>query len=102
MVSQPLKATLPSTEELPCSDDTPVDNEDQNLLPNLLLFALTQLWAERLNWFFGVDMAVYHTTNEIAINPLRCTGWRGRPTGCRLVNPTGCRRSAWGLAGVGR
>lgn len=21
---------LPSTEELPCSDDTPVDNEDQN------------------------------------------------------------------------
>jgi len=43
MVSQPLKATLPSTEELPCSDDTPVDNEDQNLLPNLLLFALTLL-----------------------------------------------------------
>jgi len=62
MVSQPLKATLPSTEELPCSDDTPVDNEDQNLLPNLLLFALTLLWAERLDWFFGVDMAVYHTT----------------------------------------
>jgi Uma2 family endonuclease len=62
MVSQPLKAILPSTEELPCSDDTPVDNEDQNLLPNLLLFALTLLWAERMDWYFGVDMAVYHTT----------------------------------------
>ncbi len=70
MVSQPLKARLPSTEELPCSDDTPVDNvgqrpsrsEDQNLLPNLLLFALTLLWSERADWYFGVDMAVYHTT----------------------------------------
>jgi Uma2 family endonuclease len=62
MVAQPLKVTLPSTEELPCSDDTPVDNEDQNLLSNLLLFVLTSLWSERMDWFFGVDMAVYHTT----------------------------------------
>lgn len=62
MVSHPLDATLPSTAELPCSDDTPVDNEDQNLLPNLLLFLLTQLWSERMDWFFAVDMAIYHTT----------------------------------------
>ena len=60
MVSQPVR--LPSTTELPCSDDTPVDNEDQNLLPNLLLFVLTSLWAERRDWYFGVDMAIYHTT----------------------------------------
>jgi Uma2 family endonuclease len=53
---------LPSTEELPCSDDTPVDNEDQNLLPNLLLMLLTTLWSARMDWYFGVDMAVYHTT----------------------------------------
>ncbi len=39
-----------------------MDNEDQNLLPNLLLLLLTRLWSERLDWFFGVDMAVYHTT----------------------------------------
>jgi len=63
MVSQPLDITkLPTTDELPCSDDTPVDNEDQNLLPNLLLLALASLWAERMDWFFAVDMAVYHTT----------------------------------------
>ncbi|NET33842.1 MAG: hypothetical protein F6K19_17785 [Cyanothece sp. SIO1E1] len=62
MVSNPLNVTLPSTAELPCSDDTPVDNEDQNLLPNLLLFLLANLWSERMDWFFGVDMAVYHTT----------------------------------------
>jgi Uma2 family endonuclease len=53
---------LPSTADLPCSDDTPVDNEDQNFLPNLLLFVLTHLWSERMDWYFGVDMAVYHTT----------------------------------------
>lgn len=62
MISPSLRQSLPSTAELPCSDDTPVDNEDQNLLPNLLLLLLTSLWAERMDWFFGVDMAVYHTT----------------------------------------
>ncbi|MBF2046580.1 hypothetical protein HJG54_25785 [Leptolyngbya sp. NK1-12] len=55
---------LPSSEELPCSDDTPVDNEDQNLLPNVLLFLLNTIWAERMDWYFGVDMAVYHPTGE--------------------------------------
>ncbi|WP_366918633.1 Uma2 family endonuclease [Acaryochloris sp. IP29b_bin.148] len=62
MVTQPLYTNLPSTAELPCSDDTPVDNEDQNLLPNLLLFMLCNLWADRMDWYFGVDMAIYHTT----------------------------------------
>lgn len=62
MLSSELKATLPSTAELPCSDDIPVDNEDQNLLPNILLFLLQSLWQERMDWYFGVDMAIYHTT----------------------------------------
>jgi hypothetical protein len=39
-----------------------VDNEDQNLLPNLLLLLLIHLWSARMDWYFGVDMAVYHTT----------------------------------------
>lgn len=65
MVAQP-PARLPSTTELPCSDDTPVDNEEQNLLPNLLLFMLANLWADRMDWYFGVDMAIYHTTG---VNP---------------------------------
>jgi Uma2 family endonuclease len=62
MLSDNLKLTLPTTDELPCSDDTPVDNEDQNFLPNLLLFLLNSIWANRMDWFFGVDMGVYHTT----------------------------------------
>jgi Uma2 family endonuclease len=55
---------LPSTDELPDSDDTPVDNEDQNLLPNVLLFLLKAIWAERMDWYFAVDMGIYHTTGE--------------------------------------
>jgi Uma2 family endonuclease len=62
MLSDHLKIALPSTDELPCSDDTPVDNEDQNFLPNVLLFLLSLIWANRMDWYFGVDMAVYHTT----------------------------------------
>jgi len=66
MLSPEIKQVLPTTNELPCSDDTPVDNEDQNFLPNVLLFLLNLIWASRMDWFFGVDMAVYHTTG---VNP---------------------------------
>lgn len=53
---------LPTSDELPCSDDTPVDNEDQNFIPNFLLFLLETIWKNRNDWFFGVDMGVYHNT----------------------------------------
>lgn len=66
MMQPELQPALPTSDELPCSDDTPVDNEDQNLLPNVLLFLLASIWADRLDWYFGVDMAVYHTTG---VNP---------------------------------
>ncbi|MEN9224736.1 MAG: Uma2 family endonuclease [Thermostichus sp. DRC_bins_24] len=55
---------LPSSEELPCSDETPVDNEDQNWIPNLLLFLLEYIWKDRQDWYFGVDMGIYHTTGS--------------------------------------
>ena len=51
---------LPTAEELPDSDDTPVDNELQNLIPNLLLASLALIWPERMDWFFGVDMGIYY------------------------------------------
>ena len=59
-----LKLSLPTSAELPCSDDTPVDNEDQNFLPNFLLFLLSNIWRDRMDWYFGVDMGVYHTTGD--------------------------------------
>ncbi|MGA1285333.1 MAG: Uma2 family endonuclease, partial [Prochlorothrix sp.] len=61
---QPKHLPLPEPEELICSDDTPVDNEDQNLLPNLLLTTLLRIWADRFDWFFGVDMGIFHTTGD--------------------------------------
>jgi len=51
---------LPTSQELPCSDDTPVDNELQNLIPNLLLSILAFIWQERQDWFLGVDMGIYY------------------------------------------
>ncbi|MEO0808968.1 MAG: Uma2 family endonuclease, partial [Cyanobacteria bacterium J06643_4] len=70
MVAAPKKQLLPSTEDLPCSDDTPVDNEDQNLLPNLLLILLNHLWSDRMDWYFGADMAIYHTTGVSHLVPV--------------------------------
>lgn len=57
---------LPSSDELIDSDDIPVDNEDQNFVPNFLLFLLESIWKHREDWFFAVDMGVYHTTG---LNP---------------------------------
>ena len=62
MVSSDLQYTLPSSEELIDSDDFPVDNEDQNFIPNVLLFLLEYIWKQRQDWYFAVDMGVYHTT----------------------------------------
>jgi len=70
MVAAPKKQILPSTKDLPCSDDTPVDNEEQNLLPNLLLMLLSEIWVARMDWYFGVDMAVYHTTGVSHLVPV--------------------------------
>ena len=77
---------LPTAEQLPSSDETPVDNQLQNDIPNLLLSLLATIWAERGDWYFGVDMAVYYNPDEEAIVPdgflaigvQRDSGARGR------------------------
>jgi Uma2 family endonuclease len=58
-----LPYSLPSSDELVDSDDFPVDNEDQNFLPNVLLFLLEYIWKHRDDWYFGVDMGVFHETS---------------------------------------
>ena len=63
---------LPSSDELPDSDDTPVDHELQAIIPTMLRVILNWLWGSRLDWFFGVNMGVYHTTGKnprVAIVP---------------------------------
>jgi Uma2 family endonuclease len=63
------RACLPSSEELPDSDDTPVDNELQDLIPGLLKAMLAMAWPDRMDWFFGVDMGIYYDPDEPAIVP---------------------------------
>ncbi|MEB3293514.1 MAG: Uma2 family endonuclease [Synechococcales bacterium] len=85
----PFAEPLPSSDELPCSDDTPVDNEDQNFVPNLLLFLLEHYWKQRQDWFFAVDMGVYHTTGASPRIPIIPDGLlslgvaRRKPSGSR-------------------
>uniref|UniRef100_A0A1D9G7U2 Uncharacterized protein n=1 Tax=Moorena producens (strain JHB) TaxID=1454205 RepID=A0A1D9G7U2_MOOP1 len=61
---------LPSAEELPDSDDTPVDNELQILIPTLLRAVLSWLWSERQDWFLGVNMEVYFDTLPLHLLPV--------------------------------
>jgi Uma2 family endonuclease len=64
---------LLSSAELTDSDDTPVDNEDQNWLPNVLLMLLKNIWAERADCFFGADMGTYHTTGQVSCRLIICS-----------------------------
>ena len=63
------RACLPSAEDLPDSDDTPVDNQLQHLIPVLLEIILDCIWSERMDWLFGVDMGIYYDPEEPAIVP---------------------------------
>jgi Uma2 family endonuclease len=63
-VSAELLDSLPPVDELPDSDDTPVDNEDQCLIPGVLLMLLNYIWRHREDWFFSGDMGIYHTTGS--------------------------------------
>ena len=60
---------LPSAKDLLDSDETPVDNELQDLIPGLLKAMLALMWPERMDWFFGVDMGIYHHPKKPAIVP---------------------------------
>ena len=69
MFQYELPRYLPSVDELPCSDDTPVDNELQELIPGLLKSILLILWADRLDWFLGIDMGIYFHPDRPPIVP---------------------------------
>jgi len=56
-------------EELPYKDDKPVDSEAQRLIANLLKSILAYIWADRKDWFFGLDMGWYYDPSESAIAP---------------------------------
>jgi len=70
-----LDLDLPGSEDLPCSDDTPVDNEDQITIPIWLLEALRVIWDERHDWFFGVDMGIYDPEHQRKRTPIVDPRW---------------------------
>ncbi|NEO93908.1 MAG: Uma2 family endonuclease [Moorea sp. SIO3G5] len=77
---------LPTSEELPSSDETPVDNELQDTIPHLLKSILSIIWSERRDWFFGIDMGYYYNPKQSAIVPdgflsLGVQRWKTRPKG---------------------
>jgi Uma2 family endonuclease len=69
MLDFDLPKYLPSAEELPDSDETPVDNELQELIPGLLKAILLILWSERMDWLFGIDMGIYYNPDKPPIVP---------------------------------
>jgi Uma2 family endonuclease len=60
---------LPSAEDLPDSDETPVDNELQELIPGLLKAILLILWEQRMDWLFAIDMGLYIDPDQPPIVP---------------------------------
>ena len=69
MYQYELPRYLPTADELPCSDDTPVDNELQEIIPSLLKSILQMLWKGRMDWFFGIDMGLYYDPEQPPIVP---------------------------------
>jgi len=64
-----LRRRLPTATDLPHSDETPVDNQLQDEIPQLLKAILQRLWSDLQNWFFAVDRALYYNPDEPAIVP---------------------------------
>lgn len=56
-------------DDLPYTDDQPVDNELKLLLPTLLRATLGLLWADRQDWFLGVNIGLYYDVTQSAIGP---------------------------------
>jgi Uma2 family endonuclease len=60
---------LPTAEDLPDCDSTPVDSELQEFIPTFLKTLLIDIWANRTDWFFGIDMGIYYSPDEPPIVP---------------------------------
>jgi Uma2 family endonuclease len=60
--SLPVAVPLPDPSELPDSDDTPVDNDLQIDVPNLLRQSLKLHWRHRHDYYFGINIGIYHNT----------------------------------------
>lgn len=69
MLENDLLLSFPTEYDLPDSDGKPVDNELQILAPGLLRAILTLIWADREDWFFGINLGVYYNVKKPAVGP---------------------------------
>jgi Uma2 family endonuclease len=69
MLDEEMRLSLPTEEDLPCSDEKPVDNELQLLAPMLLRGVLHYIWGERFDWLFAINLGIYPDPYEKAIGP---------------------------------
>jgi Uma2 family endonuclease len=69
MVQFQPKQWLLSEEELPETDNKPVDNELQIIIPALLRSILGLLWTDRADWYLGINLGVYYDPDQPAIGP---------------------------------
>jgi Uma2 family endonuclease len=69
MLDEDLRLSLPTEEDLPCSDEKPMDNELHLLVPMLLRGVLHYIWADRFDWLFAINMGIYPDPYEKAIGP---------------------------------
>ena len=60
---------LPTEHDLPDTDNRPVDNELQLLIPILLRGILEMAWGDRQNWIFGANLGVYYAPKRPAVGP---------------------------------
>ena len=60
---------LPTEDDLPDTDNQPVDNELQLLVPFFLQAILLLAWAERQDWFMGINLGLYPAPRQPAIGP---------------------------------
>jgi Uma2 family endonuclease len=65
---KPLQS-FPTEEDLPETDHRSVDNELQIMIPALLREILAYLWADRVDWYLGINLGVYYAEDEPAIVP---------------------------------
>jgi Uma2 family endonuclease len=74
-------AGLPTADDLPCSDGKPVDSILQELIPGLLKAILLDIWSQRSDWLFGIDLGFYyhHKGNPVSPDGMLCLGVRDYP-----------------------
>jgi Uma2 family endonuclease len=69
MLDKDLRVSLPTEEDLPYSDEKPVDSELQLLAGFLLRGILNHIWSDRFDWLFAVNLGIYPDPYEPAIAP---------------------------------